>query len=615
MGIVCAVMVLGAVAPAAAAPAFRAPAPFSAGTHPFTIVAADFDLDGKPDLASANMGSSGSAGLTVLRNTTAAGAATPAFTGPAPVDTGSGPRVVAVLDVNTDGLPDLATANQATSGVGGLTVLMNTNVAGSGAITFSGPTGFDGGSGPTSVAAADFNGDGRPDLVDVTPSGVQPVHVLLNTTTAGAGTPSFGAGTTFAAGSTLLSVATPDVNRDGLPDIVTANVGSSGAQGVSILLNTTAAGAGTPNFAGPFQIVTPAAPKFVGVTDANGDGKLDLALAHSGGGASLLLNATPVAASQPAFSGPIELDAGEMPAAVTSGDINRDGKADLVYADSGASSFGNAQVLINTTDPGAELPSYSGPTAIGAGDAPASVAAVDVNADGSPDLAAANSNTTGAFGNTVNLNITPAALSVTPAGLAFGVQPLSTISTPRTVTLTNSTDARLPVRVAVGGAADDFLISRSSCGDGVPANGSCAVAVRFAPSAAGARAATLTLDPAGPQTTAIGMTGTGGALPQGPKGDTGATGPRGRPGRDAKVTCKVAKRKKGSRRIRVTCRVRLARRASAARWRLTRHGHTVARGRLRAHAQRVTLRRLSPGRYTLRISGRPALALRLAKSS
>jgi hypothetical protein len=61
--------------------------------------------------------------------------------------------------------------------------------------------------------------------------------------------------------------------------------------------------------------------------------------------------------------------------------------------------------------------------------------------------------------------------------------------------------------------------------------------------------------------------------------------------------------------------VRLARRASAARWRLTRHGHTVARGRLRAHAQRVTLRRLSPGRYTLRISGRPALALRLAKSS
>jgi VCBS repeat protein/FG-GAP repeat protein len=612
VGIVCAVMVLGAAAPAAAAPAFRPPAPFNAGTNPFTIAAADFDLDGKTDLVTANRGSDGTAGVTVLRNTTVAGAITPSFSGPAPFDTGSGPRVVAVLDVNADGLPDLATANEVTAGVGSLTVLMNANVAGSGAITFSGPTGFDGGSGPTSVAAADFNGDDRPDLVDVTPSGALPVHVLLNTTTAGAGTPAFAA-TTFAGGPTGLSVATPDVNRDGRPDIVTANVGSSGAQGVSVLLNTTAAGAGTPNFAGPFQIVTPAAPMFVGATDANGDGKLDLALAHSGGGASLLLNATPVAASQPAFSGPIALNAGEMPLSVTSGDINGDGKADLVYADSGAGSFGNAQVLINTTDPGAELPSYSGPTAIGAGNAPASVAAVDVNADGRPDLAAANSNTTGAFGNTVNLNITPAALSVAPAGLGFGVQPLSTISAPRTVTLSNSTGARLPVRVAVGGAADDFLISRSTCGDGVPANGSCAVAVRFAPSAAGARAATLTLDPAGPQTTAVGMTGTGGALPQGPKGDTGATGPAGRPGRDAKVTCKVAKRKKGSKRIRVTCRVRLARRASAGSWRLTRHGHTVARGRLRARASQLTLRRLAPGRYTLRISGRRALALRVVK--
>jgi hypothetical protein len=632
VGIVCAVLVLVSAAPPAAAapPTFSGPAPFNAGSFPFTIVAKDFDLDGKTDLVTANDDASGAAGVTALRNTTAAGATTPTFGDPAPFDTGNFPRVVTVLDVNADGLPDLATANEGTTGVGSLTVLMNANVAGSNTITFSAPTGFDGGSGPTSVATADFNADGKPDLVDVTPNGAEPVHVFTNTTTAGAATPSFGAADTYAAGPTLLSVATPDLNRDGRPDIVTANAGSSGAQGVTVLLNTTRPGFTAPDFAGPFPVPTQAAPEFVTAADVNGDGKPDLVTVN-GHGAAVLLNATPAAAAQPALSGPILLAAGEAPDAVTGTDVNGDGKTDLVFADVGATTDGAAQVLVNTTEPGAELPSFSGPTAIEAGHGPRSIAADDFNADGRPDLAAANGATNGAGGNTINLNTTPRALSVAPASLAFGKQPLATISAPKTITLDNSTDATLPVRVSVSGDAEDYLISRNDCGDGVPANGSCDVAIRFAPGVKGVRQATLTLDPAGPQIEHVAVSGDGGDLPQGPpgnKGDkgasgangangatgaTGATGPQGPAGRDAKVTCKVAKRKKAAKKVKVTCRVRLVKSASAARWRLTRHGRTYAAGRLRAGASRVTLRRLAPGRYTLRISGRSPAAIRIRR--
>ena len=83
LGIVCAVLVLSAAGPAAAAPpTFSGPAPFDAGPSPFSVAAADFDLDGKPDLVTANDGSFGDGGVTALRNLTAAGGATPIFSAP-----------------------------------------------------------------------------------------------------------------------------------------------------------------------------------------------------------------------------------------------------------------------------------------------------------------------------------------------------------------------------------------------------------------------------------------------------------------------------------------------------------------------------------------------------
>ncbi len=97
---------------------------------------------------------------------------------------------------------------------------------------------FATGSQPILVTVADVNGDGLPDLI-VANYGDNTVSVLVNTTAPGAITPSFATQQTFATGSSPLAVTVADINGDGKPDVISANVGD---HTVSVLLNTTAPG-------------------------------------------------------------------------------------------------------------------------------------------------------------------------------------------------------------------------------------------------------------------------------------------------------------------------------------------------------------------------------------
>jgi hypothetical protein len=94
----------------------------------------------------------------------------PSFTPVAPVPDGAGPLSVAVADFNGDGKPDLAVANFK-SGTGSIRL-------GNGAGGFTAAPDVPVGGGPDSVAVGDFNGDGKPDLAVATGSNVT---VLLNT--------------------------------------------------------------------------------------------------------------------------------------------------------------------------------------------------------------------------------------------------------------------------------------------------------------------------------------------------------------------------------------------------------------------------------------------------
>ncbi len=79
------------------------------------------------------------------------------------------------------------------------------------------------GANPHSVALADFNLDGNLDIVTAN-SGGNTVTVLLGNGTGGF---TAAAGSPFAVGTNPQSVAVADFNGDGNPDIVTANNGSN----------------------------------------------------------------------------------------------------------------------------------------------------------------------------------------------------------------------------------------------------------------------------------------------------------------------------------------------------------------------------------------------------
>ena len=79
---------------------------------------------------------------------------------------------------------------------------------------------------------------------------------------------------------------------------------------------------------------------------------------------------------------------------------------------------------------------------------------------------------------------------------------------------------------------DDFITGSGTCvGESVPFSGSCEIRVRFAPSAAGPRSATLEIRYNGSSSPlTVPLSGTGGELPVGPTGPTGATGNTGSTG-------------------------------------------------------------------------------------
>jgi uncharacterized protein (TIGR03437 family) len=128
---------------------------------------------------------------------------------------------LAVSDLNSDGKPDIVVIdNVGNTSTNHLAILFG-----------DGKGGFSSGGSlpapcPVSVAVADLNRDGRPDILVSQGCGIQSVLVFLGT-----GSGRFGTATTFpsygASGNpiarTASSIATADFNHDGNPDVVLAN--------------------------------------------------------------------------------------------------------------------------------------------------------------------------------------------------------------------------------------------------------------------------------------------------------------------------------------------------------------------------------------------------------
>jgi hypothetical protein len=198
--------------------------PFATGAAPMGLVAGDFNGDTFVDLATANQGANT---VSVLL-----GNGLGAFGPPLASPTGNAPFDIATADFDSDGRLDLATNNLGTNTV---SALLNTSVGG--LLSFAPNVDTFAGAMPWGLAAADFDGDGRPDLATVT--GWLPFSsdatVLL-----GDGLGGFPTVATFDTPDyQAMSIAAGDFNG-GKPDLVVGNF-LVGANSVSVLRNTTRA--------------------------------------------------------------------------------------------------------------------------------------------------------------------------------------------------------------------------------------------------------------------------------------------------------------------------------------------------------------------------------------
>ncbi len=317
---------------------------FKPGTQ---AAVADFNRDGKPDIALTQQGANlASVLLNNTLQTQYPDGRSSASANKISNGYGNFADGVAVGDFNKDGNLDIAVSYLQDNTV---QVLLN-----NGANGFNASTTYAVGNQPYWIASGDLNGDGYPDLVTAnTTDGT--VSVLLNNGKGGNGT--FAAAVPYTVGKQPYQVAIGDVNGDGYPDLAVTNYG---ANTVSILY-----GSKTGTFTAQPTLATCANPYGVAIGDFKHNGYPSVAVScYSAAELEIFPNN-----GNGTFGAPAIYNTDTNPSSLVVGDFNRDGKLDIVVGNTTANDIyffaGNGN---NTFGAGVESPSLNFPDSIAAGD-------------------------------------------------------------------------------------------------------------------------------------------------------------------------------------------------------------------------------------------------------
>ncbi len=344
---------------AAAGSTLTAQNTFPAGNNAIATAIADFNGDGKPDVAVANNNSSN---VSILLGN---GAGSFSAASGSPIAGGSQPRVVAAADVNSDGKADLVIADLGTTTM--------TLMLGNGDGTFTAGTAPNAGGAQLGVAIGDLNADGKPDIVTANYS-ANTIGVLI-----GAGSGTFAAATTLAAGGAPVNLQVADLNADGAPDITYVNQAGT----VKILFGSTSS-RGTFPTSSSYSIGSNL--YWVSVGDFDGDRRPDLAVLNNAGpGTVYIYIQTHSPAAAGSFNAPSSVTVGNGPISLSVSDFNGDTNLDIAVVNGGSNNVG---LLLGNGSGG-----FGTMTTSSVGGAPYILSGGDLNGDGTPDLVVANQNT------------------------------------------------------------------------------------------------------------------------------------------------------------------------------------------------------------------------------
>ena len=321
------------------------------GPSPLGAVVADFNGDGRIDIATVNYQNTVSVILGVSNG---------GFASPVNYSTGSFPFTVIAADLRGNGKIDVVTVNMP-NGIdqpGTVSVLL-----GNGDGTFQTHVDYSVGDFPTGIVAGDFNDDGKTDLA-ITNEFDATVSILY-----GNGDGTFQQQALVAVGLYPTSIAAGDFNGDGKTDLIASCVGSGV---VTVLLND---GGGTFTRVDSVTNLISNDRSLVVTGKFDATGKLDAVISSKAFSQLYLLQGN----GDGSFKSPRSLvspTAGEVYTLIAA-DVNQDGKTDLAYGSVAPTAF---SVLLGNGLGGFAKP-MSSPIA-----ATASIALADVNGDGFLDL-------------------------------------------------------------------------------------------------------------------------------------------------------------------------------------------------------------------------------------
>ena len=281
----------------------------------YGVGTADLNLDGKSDLLAANFSNLKNC---IFQNTSASNL----ISFNARIDSSSEGNPIAIdgYDFDGDGKKDLISS-------GNQQFVVQKNNSTTGNLLLS-PKQFFGVTGPLDViSVSDYTLDGKPDVAFSNNIGYV-LRVFNNTSSSNI---NFDLSSDFVSGKNY-GIANGDFDNDGKNDIVVANIiGTTSSGEIAIYKNTS--NPTTLSFGTPITFPTAVDPYSITTTDLDGDGKLDIIVANNGSN-SISVFKNNSSNGNISFANKIDFVAGFGPRYVCAGDLNGDGKVDIVVVNS-----------------------------------------------------------------------------------------------------------------------------------------------------------------------------------------------------------------------------------------------------------------------------------------